>query len=749
MDMLEHWNNPELYNSTPWWNADVMMLGMAEYLPKGLDGQKIASNVMKTTRLASAVNKAKKTKIKTAGYENLLLRRSVSPSNFETMPTNSKQLKFLISMASGDFRKLIMDQVAERGDDTSLTLEGTILGKYNAHFKVLEEDARPILVTRDHDVFYDIFYMRKGRYWNEYDLIENSFCAQVLYCAYALSVRQNNDKLEVVYVKPELVLHIVSKYFEKDLSPEEDVLVYQAFFALASLADSMTMMILLHLLSEFEEVDKESYRFKEAAFISETVSGGPEPGIQSWCYVMNMVRVFYAVRTEIACDELSVNSTSGMTMKQLNNMSKYHNDILERQLEVSEPEYEEHYPADIPSSTVNAYLRYLKEYQIVCTEIIIAYTEKARETFREMSEIDSDVLSSFSDLIDSLDKIIALNGNDKALDSGQKKFYWAQLDVIQLFAVLSDILSVNMSCFGVYNTTNVNKSKVEEKLKKLCEEPVENREKIMEAYKELDGFDSSKKDLIDNRSASILWACDEKLAHLFTKVIEVDGKTFQPLENDRSEPLVGEEVSDSKPTEELLHSAQCELEEARNKLKSIEYQVKRLQDENVGLQAKLKTGDTSFSNEITESLTGMLVNDESPAPEQALLVLKSMFPNEVEILPSALESAKESDFKGKQLMTNLITLVTKYRTDILNGVADTVARKCFTVNTYAANESQTVSQSGLRSLREYYYEGDEYYFEQHLVFGIRSRNLCRVYFRIIADKVVIAYCGDHLQTGSF
>lgn len=140
-----------------------------------------------------------------------------------------------------------------------------------------------------------------------------------------------------------------------------------------------------------------------------------------------------------------------------------------------------------------------------------------------------------------------------------------------------------------------------------------------------------------------------------------------------------------------------------------------------------------------------------PNPLEILSFFELEAPDRVVVLPSAKVSADEAnDYRNGHRLAELVQrLLYPYFDAIQSGEADATARKILGNNNYAAKESQGVEQNrSLRSQREFEYNGETYYFQRHLSLGRNygTADSIRLYFEIIEGKVVIAYCGKHLDS---
>lgn len=93
----------------------------------------------------------------------------------------------------------------------------------------------------------------------------------------------------------------------------------------------------------------------------------------------------------------------------------------------------------------------------------------------------------------------------------------------------------------------------------------------------------------------------------------------------------------------------------------------------------------------------------------------------------------------------MVRLVTYYLDEFIKG-GDNLAKKIFSDKEYAARESETVSNSTLMKQRNF----SGYEMQQHLKIGVKNdiTQTARIYFSIVDNKVIIGYCGKHLDISS-
>jgi hypothetical protein len=154
--------------------------------------------------------------------------------------------------------------------------------------------------------------------------------------------------------------------------------------------------------------------------------------------------------------------------------------------------------------------------------------------------------------------------------------------------------------------------------------------------------------------------------------------------------------------------------------------------------------------DIPVDLHAIITGVREPKPIETLLYFEQLAPDRVVILPSAKRSALEADNLqlGFQLAKLVDRLVFAYLDALNSGVPDAEARKIFG-KSYKAKESDGVRQNRrLRSLREFSYNGETHLFERHIGIGRNygTQHSIRLYFEVIEGKLVIAYCGEHLDS---
>lgn len=144
----------------------------------------------------------------------------------------------------------------------------------------------------------------------------------------------------------------------------------------------------------------------------------------------------------------------------------------------------------------------------------------------------------------------------------------------------------------------------------------------------------------------------------------------------------------------------------------------------------------------------------APAKRRLFEILEALahdYPNRLVVLPTAFSSArKASDFRSPEQADLLMRLLVEEYLPLLETSGDEVARRVFTDNQFAANESKT-TRSNARALQAHTfdYQGQQILFWKHLRIGNgeSSRDCWRCHFHHDQEtgKIVIAHCGAHLS----
>lgn len=271
-----------------------------------------------------------------------------------------------------------------------------------------------------------------------------------------------------------------------------------------------------------------------------------------------------------------------------------------------------------------------------------------------------------------------------------------------------------------------------------------------------------------NESAQVI--ADDILAHfeiidgVFAQLQPKQAEKITTNELEVYSPIIAEELKTPAGVSELLHSelsiARQQLEAARDHENELIALNDHLMEEIAELkksrhEARKVTYEVSDVNTQEPSSAGiwlrkLLKDDGRLTPEEVLQAYCSMAPDRVVLLPSAIKSAREAEnFELPHRLAQMLdSLIFAYLDNIRSGMPDSEARVVLG-NRYAANESKTVgSNKRLRSLREFDYQGQTIFFRQHVGIGsgYGTQHALRIHFKVIDDKIVIAYCGEHMET---
>ncbi len=208
------------------------------------------------------------------------------------------------------------------------------------------------------------------------------------------------------------------------------------------------------------------------------------------------------------------------------------------------------------------------------------------------------------------------------------------------------------------------------------------------------------------------------------------------------------EEIESKATraQEQANATEKELAQTADDLRRIRHERDTLR---LSLSHVQKTASVSLPSGIRDALE---VASKSLTPRESLLVIASLFPDRIEILPEAWRSADKSEkFSEKQKLFDLLwTLSTDYWEALVRGVGDVQGRAVFGCSPYSARESEAVEHNRhARQLRTFLYQGREIQMFQHLRIGRKPSIIetIRVHFEWFADtqKIVVGHCGPHLD----
>lgn len=282
-------------------------------------------------------------------------------------------------------------------------------------------------------------------------------------------------------------------------------------------------------------------------------------------------------------------------------------------------------------------------------------------------------------------------------------------------------------------------------LRASLKEPFEILSKLSKEYSTL------ASDPIKNRKelTELLVKIDTQVNDSITDIEEAD-ELFLMISNQIHQMIEKLKNKSSEGSSAKINELQSQLDKRDNELFEKEAIIEKLNSklEKANSNSNPKTQDVIIRVEEAKAI-GTVIKDASITPETVLKVLAEMYPDHLNILESAYDSAREVDgFRLTKRMFDLInTLVTQYLPSIIQGNPDTEARKCFGIKAYAANESKTVSSSPkLMHYRQFKVDGKRVEMQQHLNIGVAHDQLqtMRIYFKIIDNKAYIGYAGKHL-----
>lgn len=250
---------------------------------------------------------------------------------------------------------------------------------------------------------------------------------------------------------------------------------------------------------------------------------------------------------------------------------------------------------------------------------------------------------------------------------------------------------------------------------------------------------------------------DEKL-RLESEILDLQAS----LSKSRQEAEDYEDLAVEIDSESILAKQKLSqrIEQLQSEVIARECEIQRLEDEKRRSKYENENSKTSeVSNNVGDSLYDIpdhvaevftKVTGKTLTPSQSLEVIGKLFPNRIEILPTAWKSARESkSFKHrKELLELLWNLATEYWGALASGRSDADARSVFGEH-YAATESESVEKNRRARLRRTFaYNGRKIEMMKHLKIGAKHSDAetIRVHFEWDAGerKILIGHCGRHL-----
>ncbi|MAW98059.1 MAG: hypothetical protein CMN72_00015 [Sphingomonas sp.] len=285
-----------------------------------------------------------------------------------------------------------------------------------------------------------------------------------------------------------------------------------------------------------------------------------------------------------------------------------------------------------------------------------------------------------------------------------------------------------------------------EKIKAALKNPFEHIEGEVQEYKSLSNNPIKHR----KKLAELLSKIDEGIKHSLKNIEDADD-IFNSAIAKINDILEDFEIVDKNDDNERITALESKIDSQHDELQKKQQEIEKL---NKKLTEASEANATPIqldvvSDEINAIRSLISNNENNITPESILSSICALFPNSIEVLPSAESSAKKvPNFKQTSKMFDmLVTLVSSYLPTVLSGKPDSEARKCFGPKAYAANESKTVSNSSrLMKYRTFKHKNKSIVMEQHLNIGTAHdpSQTMRIYFKIIDNKIVIGYSGEHL-----
>ncbi|KWE90758.1 hypothetical protein [Burkholderia territorii] len=203
--------------------------------------------------------------------------------------------------------------------------------------------------------------------------------------------------------------------------------------------------------------------------------------------------------------------------------------------------------------------------------------------------------------------------------------------------------------------------------------------------------------------------------------------------------------------DQSISELRAQVQEQDERINELEASVQGLKYSLAGLSHSAAGADDE-GLELIQPLrdaVSMVVQGD-PTLEQSLTIIRSLFPDRIVVLDSAVSSARESEtFRyGKKGFDLLWKLANNYWPAVAGGGGDAEGRKVFGQKAYAQNEAGALSNDGKRR-RTFEYKGQDILMEKHLKIGIKDSvaETLRIHFEWVgADNViVVGYCGKHLD----
>lgn len=191
-----------------------------------------------------------------------------------------------------------------------------------------------------------------------------------------------------------------------------------------------------------------------------------------------------------------------------------------------------------------------------------------------------------------------------------------------------------------------------------------------------------------------------------------------------------------------LEAIRQDRDTLRGKLGRAKRELSSLKNRQPHSESGNGTSDSVFFLELA-------ARKDEPTPAECIEAIAQAFGDRCVVLDTARSSAEQMALfrHGRKLLQLLLTLVSEYRDQLMNG-GDAEARRLFG-NNYAAKESSTVNGNPeLRRHRIFRHEDRDIEMFQHLKIGAKAdqRQTIRVHFAWDggSKRILIGHCGKHL-----
>ncbi|MDU8351367.1 hypothetical protein RYA05_05560 [Pseudomonas syringae pv. actinidiae] len=303
------------------------------------------------------------------------------------------------------------------------------------------------------------------------------------------------------------------------------------------------------------------------------------------------------------------------------------------------------------------------------------------------------------------------------------------------------------------------KAALVEELKVLDHTKFEDASRLADKIRALcQSADDAPEDLtqkIEGLSNDMVKYRDVILAPLRTPVLAIEAPA--DVVGERSEPnlVPGGELQAAL---EHAHLLEVDKQGLKERLDILEQKLSEQRTLNAELKRSARHvshGDyrpPSEEGEVINKLAKYVTENGVKNPEDMLNFLSMSYPDRVVVLDSAMQSAKgSSSFKQVTKLGILLNLlITDYLDAILGGQPDAVARHILGDALRARESDSVLGNARLRAMRQFVYNSEKRVFHKHLAIGVKPGVAfsIRIYYEILDSKVIIGWCGEHLETMS-